>query len=135
MPAESSSAPRIVITGMGAITPLGNDVASLWRNLTAGIESRTEFSDEDLSAEGFPAAAMRDPKLVRSGFVRRAALPEDRRCVVVELTAKGEAFFRDFETVIRRRWEEVLLALDPHELQAFHEVITKLREGLQTAGD
>ena len=82
-----------------------------------------------------PTASGIVDRLVRSGFVRRAALPEDRRCVVVELTAKGEAFFRDFETVIRRRWEEVLLALDPHELQAFHEVITKLREGLQTAGD
>jgi beta-ketoacyl-acyl-carrier-protein synthase II len=45
MPAESSSAPRIVITGMGAITPLGNDVASLWRNLTAGTSVAHSISD------------------------------------------------------------------------------------------
>src|SRR5947209_4450112 len=27
---------RVVITGMGAITPLGNSVAELWRNIVAG---------------------------------------------------------------------------------------------------
>ena len=27
---------RVVITGMGAVTPLGNDVESFWENLIAG---------------------------------------------------------------------------------------------------
>ena len=27
---------RVVITGMGAVTPLGNDVATFWRRLVAG---------------------------------------------------------------------------------------------------
>ncbi|HEY7737425.1 MAG TPA: beta-ketoacyl-ACP synthase II [Candidatus Limnocylindria bacterium] len=31
-----SDAARVVITGMGAVTPLGNDVATMWRNLLAG---------------------------------------------------------------------------------------------------
>ena len=70
-------------------------------------------------------------RLVRSGHVRRSPHPEDRRQVVVELTSKGETFIRDFQTVVRRRWEEVLLTLDPHELEAFHHVITKLRQRLQ----
>ncbi len=35
MPATPDTA-RVVVTGMGAITPLGNDVESLWRNLLAG---------------------------------------------------------------------------------------------------
>ncbi|RPH36407.1 MAG: beta-ketoacyl-[acyl-carrier-protein] synthase II, partial [Chloroflexi bacterium] len=35
MPAMPATT-RVVITGMGAITPLGNDVATLWRNLLAG---------------------------------------------------------------------------------------------------
>ena len=72
-------------------------------------------------------------RLVRGGFVRRVPHPEDRRQVVVELTAKSEAFFRDFETVIRRRWEEALLSLEPEELRAFHDVVTKLRERLASA--
>jgi len=56
---------------------------------------------------------------------------DDRRQVIVELTAKGQSFFRDFEAVIRRRWEEILVSLGPDELAAFHDVITKLRERLQ----
>lgn len=73
-------------------------------------------------------------RLVRAGYVRRHALPEDRRQVLVELAPKAEAFFRDFESVIRRRWEEALLSLDAGELEAFHSVITKIRERLQAAG-
>ena len=28
---------RVVITGMGAITPIGNDVSTYWKNLVAGV--------------------------------------------------------------------------------------------------
>jgi beta-ketoacyl-acyl-carrier-protein synthase II len=35
MPATPDTA-RVVVTGMGAITPLGNDVETMWRNLVAG---------------------------------------------------------------------------------------------------
>ena len=28
---------RVVITGMGALTPIGNDVATFWGNLVAGV--------------------------------------------------------------------------------------------------
>ena len=78
-----------------------------------------------------PTASGVVERLVKSGFVRRHHLPEDRRCVVVELTLKSDQFFHDFESVIRRRWEEVLISLDPDELQALYDVMTKLRERLQ----
>ena len=80
-----------------------------------------------------PTASGIVERLVRSAYLRRTADPADRRSVVVALTAKGEAFFRDFESVIRRRWEEALLALGPDELAAFHDVLTKLRQHLQEA--
>ena len=70
-------------------------------------------------------------RLVGSGHLRRVPQTEDRRQVVVELTAKGQAFFQAFEQVVRRRWEEVLQSLEPGELAAFYHVITKLRERLQ----
>lgn len=73
-------------------------------------------------------------RLVRAGYIRRHALPEDRRQVFVELAPKAGRFFRDFETVIRRRWEEALRSLEPDELKAFHGVITKIRERLQADG-
>ncbi|PYK41152.1 MAG: hypothetical protein DME60_04790, partial [Verrucomicrobia bacterium] len=28
---------RVVITGLGAVTPLGNDVETFWRNLKNGV--------------------------------------------------------------------------------------------------
>ena len=70
-------------------------------------------------------------RLVRAGYVRRAAHPNDRRQVIVALTPRGQAFIRQFQGVIRRRWEEVLKPLAPSELGAFYHVITTLREQLQ----
>ena len=37
---------RVVVTGLGAITPVGNDVPTMWKNLVdgvCGIETITEF--------------------------------------------------------------------------------------------
>ena len=70
-------------------------------------------------------------RLVRSGHVRRLHQPEDRRQVIVELTQHGQRFFQQFQAVIRQRWEEVLQSLDLNELQAFYDVITKLRQQLR----
>lgn len=70
-------------------------------------------------------------RLARAGYVRRSPHPEDRRQVIVETTARGREFIAQFQAVIRRRWEEVLLALAPRELDAFYRVVTKLREQLQ----
>ena len=71
-------------------------------------------------------------RLVRAGYARRVPQADDRRQVVVELTAKGRTFFQDFESVIRRRWEEAFLSLEQDELRAFYDVVTKLRERLQS---
>ena len=42
-------------------------------------------------------------RLVRTGYLRRIPQSEDRRQVVATLTAKGEAFFKEFESVVRHR--------------------------------
>ncbi len=77
-----------------------------------------------------PTASGIVDRLVRSGYVRRISGAEDRRQVMVELTAKGQAFVRDFQQIIRRRWEEVLASLRPAELAAFHDVVLKLQRQL-----
>jgi len=45
---------RVVITGMGAVTPLGNDVATTWQNLCAGMSGAgpiTQFDPEGYFAK------------------------------------------------------------------------------------
>ena len=78
-----------------------------------------------------PTASGIVDRLVRAGYVARAAESTDRRCVFVTLTRKGEAFFDAFEGVIRRRWEEALQSLEADELEAFYDVVRKLREHMK----
>jgi 3-oxoacyl-(acyl-carrier-protein) synthase len=45
---------RVVVTGLGAVTPLGNDVASYWdglKNGRNGIDFITRFDTSDLKAK------------------------------------------------------------------------------------
>ena len=52
---------RVVITGMGAITPLGNDVDSFWEGLKEGkngIAPITKFDKKDLDV--YVAAEVKD---------------------------------------------------------------------------
>jgi len=66
---------RVVITGMGAITPLGNDVETFWSNLKKGISGIHKIESFDTSAydcriggevHGFdPKTVFKNPKDVR----------------------------------------------------------------------
>jgi 3-oxoacyl-[acyl-carrier-protein] synthase II len=49
--------PRVVITGMGAITPLGNDVETFWSNLCAGKSGVTKITRFDATAYSTRIAA------------------------------------------------------------------------------
>jgi len=40
---------RVVVTGMGAITPVGNDVAATWRGITAGVSGGAPITKFDHS--------------------------------------------------------------------------------------
>ena len=54
---------RVVVTGMGAVTPIGNDVATYWENLKAGvcgITPITKFPVEDANCKYKLAAQVKD---------------------------------------------------------------------------
>jgi len=70
-------------------------------------------------------------RLVQAGHVRRTPAPHDRRQVIVALTAKGESFIRQFQAIVRQRWEEALRPLAGSELRAFHDVVTTVRQHLE----
>lgn len=35
---------RVVVTGMGAISPIGNDVPTMWKNMVDGVAYRNNHS-------------------------------------------------------------------------------------------
>ena len=38
---------RVVVTGLGAITPVGNDVATTWRSLQEGVSGASAITKFD----------------------------------------------------------------------------------------
>ena len=40
---------RVVVTGLGALTPIGNDVATYWNNLAAGVSGAGPITKFDAS--------------------------------------------------------------------------------------
>jgi acyl transferase domain-containing protein len=59
----------VAIIGMAGRFPGARDIDTFWRNLTAGVESRTVFTDDELKAEGYTPMMLQSPKVVRSGFI------------------------------------------------------------------
>src|SRR5688572_25068770 len=49
MDMSSNGRRRVVITGLGAVTPLGNDVETTWSNLVAGESGAAEIQQFDAS--------------------------------------------------------------------------------------
>lgn len=57
-------APRVAVVGLAGRFPGAPDVATLWANLCAGVESIRRFSREELLQAGVPAARLDDPAFV-----------------------------------------------------------------------
>jgi 3-oxoacyl-[acyl-carrier-protein] synthase II len=80
---EQDPARRAVVTGLGAIMPIGNDFPTYWSNLTAGVSGTRLIASFDttrhevrIAAEviGFDPATVMDPKMARrmSRFIHLA---------------------------------------------------------------
>jgi len=76
---------RVVVTGLGAVTPLGNDINTFWANAIAGVSGaaritrfdpsnfRTQFACE---VKGFdPSLFMDRNDLKRTDLLRNMLLP------------------------------------------------------------
>ena len=72
-------------------------------------------------------------KLVKSGFIARKTMPEDRRCTEISLTLKGKRLLAQNDDVVRERLENGLTMLTPeeslhfgHSLDVFSTSIMKM---------
>jgi 3-oxoacyl-[acyl-carrier-protein] synthase II len=82
---------RVFVTGMGAITPIGNDVSTFWENLTHGVSgagSITAFDASDFpvriacEVKGFDAGQWMDRKMARrTARVTQFALAATRQAL------------------------------------------------------
>ena len=82
---------RVVVTGLGAITPLGNNVSEFWDNLvkgTCGIKEITKFDTTDYKVK--IAAEVKDFN-AKDHMDPRAARRMDPFCQYA-VTAAKEAF-------------------------------------------
>ena len=81
---------RVVVTGLGAITPIGNNVSDFWENLVNGVSGAGPITHFDASlfktqfaceVKNFEATKYIDRKEARAAVraVRRAAA-ESRSC-------------------------------------------------------
>lgn len=126
---------RVFITGMGALTPIGNDVQSFWRNLVAGTPGAGKislFDTEDMpfniacEVKGFDPSEFMDRKTARrihrsaqfSVAVTRQALADARLTIdqsnwdrVGVLMATGGGGITEIEAgaleVVKKGWRSV----------------------------
>ena len=77
---------RAVVTGLGAITPIGNDPETFWTNLTAGRRTLTDLVAKGILPEVF--AANDDP----DRLVPIVAAPEELLVAVAGDPNRANAF-------------------------------------------
>ena len=91
---------RVVVTGLGAVTPLGNDVETFWsavRNSECGIDSISSFDASDYPSQIAGEVRGLDPSQYLD---RREASRLDRFAVFAMVTASflGSIRVIDFTT-------------------------------------
>ena len=69
-------------------------------------------------------------RLVQAGYLERFTDSNDRRQVMVRLSAQGQKLIIKVKSMISSRWQEVLSELNQKELENFYQVVTKLTQTL-----
>ncbi|MEE9451933.1 MAG: beta-ketoacyl-ACP synthase II [Gammaproteobacteria bacterium] len=88
---------RVVVTGLGAISPLGNSVAETWKNVLQGRSGVTavegfEYSNEDFDPETFPVHIWaKVHKFDNSGFVTHKMDPVIQFSLAASIEAMRDA--------------------------------------------
>ena len=82
-----------------------------------------------------PAASVMVDKLVNLGFVARTGNPEDRREILISITARGRRIVERFQELSEKRFSEFLSDLSDEEVTVFNRVVHRFtRTMLKSAG-
>lgn len=85
-----STRPTVVVTGLGATTPLGGDVASTWEGLLSGASGVTKLEDE--WARDFPARLVARMAVEPTSVLERVEARRLDRCQQAALVAGRQAW-------------------------------------------
>ena len=118
-PPPRDPARRAVVTGLGAITPVGNDVATFWRNLTDGVSGVAPITLFDASDYEVQIAA--EVKL--ENLIKRGRLSDAR-------LAAEQARYRTVQYAEALRRNIYPEGVSPQALAALARYAMALRDGL-----
>ena len=96
---------RVVITGMGALTPVGNDVPTFWSNLVAGVSGAAPITRFD--AEKFRTRFACEVKgLDVTNYIPRQ---EARKMLETPLSSRKKLFHdgNNFAIQMQQKWHIV----------------------------
>ena len=82
--------PRVVVTGLGATTPLGGDVASTWDGMLAGRSGATALTDDEFAS--LPARIAAQAAVDPATVLDRVQARRLDRCEQFALVAAREAW-------------------------------------------
>jgi DNA-binding MarR family transcriptional regulator len=69
-------------------------------------------------------------RLEKSGYVKRVSSKDDRRTVMVELTAKGSTVANKLRATVVKRWAEILGKIPARDAQKYVEILRRIKEAL-----
>lgn len=95
------------------------------RSLSENGPQRPTLLAEQFELATSQVTALTD-RLYKAGFVTRTRSTDDRRSIVLALTAEGEAAFHDLEIVRRKYLQDRFGTLTEEELHAMVQVFDKI---------
>lgn len=102
------------------------------KKLALGTTSATDLAR---AAELNPGAMTRlIDKLIERGLVERHADPADRRVVRIQLSAQGQAIWRDIDQCGNRVRERAMSGMDEAQRLQFIRVLEQVRDNLSLPG-
>ncbi|MGF1537701.1 MAG: MarR family winged helix-turn-helix transcriptional regulator [Elainellaceae cyanobacterium] len=105
------------------LTPAQFDVVATLGN-TSGL-SMGDIGEKTLITKGTLTGII--DRLERKGLVRREVPPENRRSVIVKLTADGEALFKQVFPAHIADMKQHMEALHPSEMELLRVLLSRLR--------
>ncbi len=124
-----------IIAGANLSGLIGRQITQTQMMVLFAVHSRKQCPMNNLADHmhvSMPTISGIVDRLVQAGYLKRVTAVDDRRQIKVRLSASGEKLISKIKSVISLRWQEVLATLGPKELQNFYQVVTKLRQTLQT---